>query len=430
MDQLPLEGVAWERYNDTDERFRRPEPEADPEMVGQQLAPHTRLPGFRSARSDYSGEQAAHEAKKLAQLSTIVTKRPTPSNYVINTAIRSDNNVSPESETQLHHVDDLGNLTTVGRVNWNHKTGHIHGLYVDEGHRSMVPNMLHAAHTDAISRGNTGPTYAQSLTEYSAALMQNHGEPFMPPHTMLPGRGVRPTNETDGDHSPRMQPEYWDDPVAEKLNRQGREGLRRPRTLFERTRANSSDNETVHMRDIDEALSDPRDETPSDYSERTLQNNVGDHLDLVMNAVDNAHIFHHQAAYEAGGVAGESLSYIHSNAIASLERAYDARDNRDYLGVVRHLNDVGYHLHAAADLSDHPRYSLHAARAANIAESKADSVALLSANHELARTEGMAAVRDSPPRVAVVQRPRTRDMFGRQPSQRPSPPMIGPNDEY
>ena len=142
--------------------------------------------GYIDRPGDYEQEEVS---KARQQTSNIALKKPLPEGMEMTHTVHRgrsavheitlhDRKNEPYSETGKTHV---------GNLSWNGTSGHIGGLFVDEGYRHLVPNMLEAAHALSDAYGHVGPVKSNDLTSYSHKLAEKFAPSSIPDDAVVEG---------------------------------------------------------------------------------------------------------------------------------------------------------------------------------------------------------------------------------------------------
>lgn len=106
-----------------------------------------------------------YAAKKKAK--RVADRYQLPEGYSIyhsGTGIGRTGEIESNNMTSVLHDDNYG---AVGSVNWDPRSGHIRGFYMDEDARPYASHLLNAAHDYAAQEGVDGPTHSNEMTDYS-----------------------------------------------------------------------------------------------------------------------------------------------------------------------------------------------------------------------------------------------------------------------
>jgi hypothetical protein len=90
-------------------------------------------------------------------------------------------------------------------MEWDGDSGHVHYYGVDDGYRGTPAlHLISEAHRIAREHGDTGPTNASDLSEFSYRIAKQHAPSFIPEGTMVKGidredwdAGYRPHEDED-----------------------------------------------------------------------------------------------------------------------------------------------------------------------------------------------------------------------------------------
>jgi hypothetical protein len=145
------------------------------------------LEGLHADRTFYTPEKQAEVSTAREKVDKIVQKR-TPAGMTVPEGLRfkyfsePTGTVAARSHNLTLHDPELGKEgyeTEVGQVKWSGNTGKVEWLGVDEGYRHALPHLLSRAHQIADEYGDTGPTHATNLTDFSYSMMKKHNPSFI-----------------------------------------------------------------------------------------------------------------------------------------------------------------------------------------------------------------------------------------------------------
>lgn len=107
-----------------------------------------------------------YAAKKKAK--RVADRFPLPEGYSI---VHKGKGIGNTGEIESNNMTSLlvkdGSEYIAGSIQWEPRTGHIRGFYMDEDARVYASHLMNAAHDYAAQEGVDGPTHSADMTDYS-----------------------------------------------------------------------------------------------------------------------------------------------------------------------------------------------------------------------------------------------------------------------